>query len=131
MPYIMNYSEASVSRVTNFTAYANKSKNGKSILCAEVPTTTDSAIWLDPESHFVELCEEIDAMGINTDKVCNHQAFKVPSTYRAVLCGYENQLQTIIDSVLDEYGENVHILTPHLLTRASIMADLTERGILS
>ena len=127
----MNYSQASVSRVTNFTAYANKSNNGKSILCAEVPTTTDSAIWDDPESHYVGLCAEIDAMGINTKNVCNHQAFKVPSTYRVVLCGYEKQLQTISDSVFDEYGDNVHILTPHLLTRSSIMADLTERGILS
>ena len=69
-------------------------------------------------------------MGIDTDKTSNHQAFKIPSTYRAVLCGYENQLQNICDSIIENYGADVHVLTPHLLTRASIMTDLTEREIL-
>ena len=129
--YIMNYSEHSISRVTHFTAYANTSASGKSIICVEVPTTVGSDRWNQPEAHYPVLCSELEDMGIATDSVSAHQAFKVPSTYRAVLTGYEQQLQRVNERIADQYGEQVHILTPHLLTRASIMADLSERGILA
>lgn len=128
--YVMNYSEDSLSRVTNFTTYANKPTNGKSILCVEVPTTLGSELWEDPDKHYPILCAELDAMGIESKTITAHKAFKVPGTYRVVLCGYESQLQKISNEIEDKYGENVHILTPHLLTRASIMADLSNRGIL-
>ena len=128
--YIMNYSEDSLSRVTNFTTYANKPENGKSILCVEVPTTVDRDLWDDPEKHYPTLCDELDAMGIESKTITAHKAFKVPGTYRTVLCGYEKHLLKVSKKISDKYGENIHILTPHLLTRASIMADLTNVGIL-
>jgi len=129
--YIMNYSSSSISRITNFTAYGNKSSNGKSILCVEVPTTINSAEWNDPENHYAVLCDEINAMGLDANAIEAHQAFKVPATYRTVLRGYEQQLDIISQKILKIYDDKVHILTPHLLTRASIMEDLTRRGILN
>lgn len=129
--YIMNYSDCSLSRVTNFTAYANRSTNGKAILCAEVPTKIGSDIWQDPVSHHTTLCAEIAEMGIDTSKIEHIQGFKVPSTYRAVMAGYEAQLEMIMDRIIERHGENIHIPTPHLLTRASIMADLSSLGILN
>lgn len=128
--YIMNYSEDSIARVTNFTAYANRPDSGRSILCVEVPTTVEDAIWLDPDSHFSSLRKELENMGIDPGGIREYQAFKVTSTYRTVLRGYEEQFENIIDRIEKRYGGSVHVLTPHLLTRASIMADLSERGIL-
>lgn len=128
--YIMNYSDSSISRITNFTAYANKTRNNRSILCAEVPVTLNDAIWNDPDKHYCVLCDEMETMGIDIGAISAHQAFKVPSTYRAVLRGYEDKFQSVSDAITDRHGDDVHLLTPHLLTRASIMADLSERGIL-
>ncbi len=129
--YIMNYSDSSISRITNFTAYANKSRNGKSILCVEVPTRIDSDLWENPELHFDTLRNEIEEMGIDTVNLNAHQAFKIPSTYRALLIGYEEKLAYINNAIVDRHGSDIHILTPHLLTRTSIMNDLTSKGVLS
>ena len=128
--YIMNYSDSSISRVTNFTVYANKSQSGQSILCVEVPTTTDSKIWNDPDAHYAQVCSEIEQMGIGVSGISEYQAFKIPSTYRAVLSGYENKLEQVCNTITDKHGDSVHIITPHLLTRASIMNDLTANDIL-
>lgn len=128
--YIMNYSDSSIARVTHFTAYANTSASNKSVLCVEVPTTVGSTLWENPDDHRSVLCKELQAMDIDTSTISAMQAFKVPSTYRAVLAGYEQQLHTLQEQVRERYGDAIHILTPHLLTRASIMADLSQRGIL-
>ena len=129
--YVMNYSDSPVSRITNFTAYANRSEEDRSILCIEVPTDTDSEIWADPEKHYPEIIQTAADMGIDADSITSHQAFKVPGTYRATLRGYEDAMRSVEDQLASQYGERVVLPTPHLLTRASIMHDLTEIGVLS
>lgn len=128
--YVMNYSAASVSRVTNFTAYANRSNDGRAILCVEVPTEIGSDLWQDPEQHVAVMMREIADMGINTSAITAHQAFKIPGTYRATLSGYEAALQTFMDDISNRYNGNIVLPTPHLLTRASIMHDLSALNIL-
>lgn len=126
--YIMNYSDDSLSRVTYFNAYAQKSSNGKSIICVEVPAKTDSDIWASPDEHYPQLKKELSAMGIHG---CGeYKAVTIPSTYRLALKGYEHVYESVLQQVKAKYGEQVKILTPHLLTRASIMSDLFNVGIL-
>ena len=61
---------------------------------------------------------------------CKHQAFAIPSTYRLALKGYEAALNQMTQKIKAQYGDGIHILTPHLLTRSSIMTHLMEQGIL-
>ncbi|BBN81090.1 hypothetical protein PA25_10750 [Pseudoalteromonas sp. A25] len=126
--YTMNYSDDSIARVTYFSGYTADSENGNPIICVEVPASKDSSIWLDPDTHFTQVKKELLAMGIGM--VVDYKAFKVPSTYRLVLKGYEDVLANMQEKVLAQYGSRVTILTPHLLTRASIMSDLSAAGVL-
>jgi protoporphyrinogen oxidase len=127
--YTMNYSNDSISRVTYFSDYGADSENGKPVICIEVPAEMESPIWQDPDAHFPVVSKELSAMGIGS--VADFKAFKVPSTYRLILKGYEDKLSSMYDQVLQRYGNGVTILTPHLLTRASIMTDLTNVGVLN
>ena len=127
--YIMNYSDDSLSRVTYFNAYGQKSINGKAIICVEVPAKIGSEIWTTPDKHYPTLVNELARMGISG---CGaYQAVPIPSTYRLALKGYEQAYQHLLAQVEQQYGQGVHILTPHLLTRASIMQDLSDAGILT
>jgi hypothetical protein len=126
--YIMNYSNDSLTRVTNFNAYGQKSVNGKPIICVEVPAKIGSDIWNAPQAHYPTLCQELEGMAITG--FSKYKAIPIPSTYRLALKGYEVAFGEVIQQVKQQYGDGVKILTPHLLSRASIMSDLINEGIL-
>lgn len=126
--YTMNYSADSIARVTYFSDFASDTQNHKPVLCIEVPTPVGSAIWLNPEQHFETVQHELREMGITG--ATEFKAFKIPSTYRALRLGYEQELERLFKQVQDKYGNELVIINPNLLTRSSIMHDLHEIGVL-
>ena len=127
--YTMNYSNDSIARVTYFHDYAQAINTEEPIICIEVPTEIGSSIWKDPESHFKILENELEKMGFLNIKA--YKPVKIKSTYRALLKGYEDSLSTLMGDVEKAYGSNIHILTPHILTRACIMNELMDKGIIN
>ncbi|WMS89947.1 NAD(P)-binding protein [Pseudoalteromonas sp. HL-AS1] len=126
--YLMNYSSDSITRVTYFSDYAADSENGKPIICIEVPADNTSSIWQDPDTHFMQVKQELQGMGVLN--ITDFKAFKIPSTYRLILKGYESAYEDLLSKVSLRYGAGITVLTPHLLTRASIMSDLSNAGVL-
>ena len=129
--YVMDYSESSVTRVTNLTAYSNHTSSDKSIICVEVPTEMTSQEWQAPADFFEEkISGELKAIGIDTQSIQKRKEVKLPQTYRAMRSGYDNYLQSFTEKVGDLFDDTMHILTPHTLTRAKIMQDLQSIGVL-
>jgi len=126
----MNYSDASLTRVTNFRAYSQTNTNNKPIICVEVPAAKGSELWNNPDPHFPKLGEELQDMSVGQAGFGAFKAIPVASTYRVLARGYEGVLDKVLQNIMVRYGEYVHVLTPHLLTRSSIMHDLFEKGIL-
>lgn len=127
--YVMNYDDVSVARITNFSKYAGKGEGGRSVICVEVPAATGSKIWNNTESHYPVVVNELAAMGVNVENVISHEAFRIPSTYRALRPEFGKAYEFFCERVTEKFGDLVHLLPPHLLTRASIMSDLQSRNI--
>ncbi len=126
--YLMDYSDHSISRVTNFSSYGNAIPSGGSVICVEAPTKVSSKQWTDPDTHFPILEAELQDLGVHG--IEEHKVFRIPHTYRVALAGYEEVFDQVRSHILNEYGSKLNILTPHLLSRASIMDELLEQEIL-
>ncbi len=128
--YVMNYDDASIARVTNFTKYAGKGKNAGGIICVEVPAEINSEIWKNPEAHYPIVVSELADMGLNIEDSFFYQSFRIPSTYRVLKPNYIVEYEVVLRKIQEKFGGTVEVLTPHTLTRASIMADLQARAII-
>jgi hypothetical protein len=129
--YVMDYSEHSLTRITNISAYSNKSKDGRSIICVEVPATIGGEIWNDPEAHFKTVKKELEEIGALNGEIYTFNGFKIPSTFNVPLKGYEDALASGLAAIKDRFGSSVVIPSPHLLTRAQIMRNLIELGVIN
>jgi hypothetical protein len=131
--YLVDYEHSHVcTRFTNFCHYMGSAVDGsKGVFCAEQPTEIGSDAWENPESFQKQAFNEAyECKNVTSRSYSKARSFKVPSTYKVPLLGYEEAVTKFRQEIGQKFGSRITIPDAGTLTRKQALDDLAKLGIL-